>query len=264
MTDAKTTIRWGLMILGFWTVPVVLGLCRCVYVAGPDAALVPPLGRVFLVQAAEWYPWALLTPAVWLLGRRFRPPHLAWRVAIPIHLFLGLAVCVAYALLSAPGRSLAQAEPSAFTFLERVGGLLVNTLQVHYLIYWAVLGAGFVLFTRRPHERVDVPERIAIKTPGEVAIVRLADIQFVSAADQYVQIQAGDRELLSRESLAEMEKRLPRENFYRIHRSTIVNLRHIERLESGQHGEYTVVLHGGRSLRASRSRSSGLRELLAG
>ncbi len=256
------TVRWASMILVFWSVPVVLGLCRCVFVAGPDAALVPTLGAGFLVQAAEWYPWALLTPVVWALGRRFGPQNSGWRVVIPTHLALGLVICLLYALLSTPGRFLADATPSSFTFFERVFGLFFNSLPIHYLIYWGILGVGFVMSMRKAPKRFDAPDRIAIKTPGEVVIVQFADIDFVSAADQYVQIQTGDRSLLSRESLSDMEKRLPQEHFYRIHRSTIVNLRQIEKLEPGRHGEYTVVLRGGRSLRASRSRSSRLREFL--
>ena len=139
---------------------------------------------------------------------------------------------------------MAEAAPSSFSFFERVLGLYLNTLQVHYLVYWAILGVGFVLSIRTRQQRAEVPDRIAIKTPGEVVIVPVADINFVSAADQYVQIQVGDRSLLSRESLSAMENRLPRDCFFRIHRSTIVNLRHVEKLEPGQHGEYTVVLRG--------------------
>ena len=262
MQDEQKLLRWTLAILAFWSVPVVLGLCRCVVVAGPDVAIVPTLGAAFRLQAAEWYPWALLTPVVWALGRRLGPPNTGWRVAIPLHLFLGVAVCFVYAVLSTAVRLLLGAE-SSFTFLDRVFGLLISSLHVHYLIYWAVLGVGWFLSMRTSSRRPDAPDRIVIKTPGAVVIVPFADICFVSAADQYIQVQTGARSLLSRESLSEMEKRLPREQFYRIHRSTIVNLAHVERLKPGQHGEYTVKLRGGHSLQASRARSSGLREVLA-
>jgi len=41
--------------------------------------------------------------------------------------------------------------------------------------------------------------------------------------------------------------------FLRIHRSLIVNLRHIQELETGPHGEYLVILQGGTQLQSSRS-----------
>ena len=41
--------------------------------------------------------------------------------------------------------------------------------------------------------------------------------------------------------------------FLRIHRSLIVNVKHIQELETGPHGEYIVVLHGGTRLQSSRS-----------
>ena len=41
--------------------------------------------------------------------------------------------------------------------------------------------------------------------------------------------------------------------FLRIHRSLIVNVRHIQELETGPHGEYIVVLKGGARLQSSRS-----------
>ena len=41
--------------------------------------------------------------------------------------------------------------------------------------------------------------------------------------------------------------------FLRIHRSLIVNVRHVQELETGPHGEYIVVLQGGAKLQSSRS-----------
>ena len=41
--------------------------------------------------------------------------------------------------------------------------------------------------------------------------------------------------------------------FLRIHRSLIVNVKHIQELETGPHGEYIIVLRGGARLQSSRS-----------
>ena len=255
-------MRWLLIITAFWTVPVILGMGRYL-VAGSGNALLRTPWAVLLDQAATWYPWALLTPLVWHLARRWGPSRSSWKRWVPAQLVSGLLVCMLYAFLSMPGRSLAEAGTSRFTFLERAAGLFLNGLHVYYLVYWGVLGVGMWWIQREAREPEATREKIVVKTPQGVVLVPLEEIAYVSAADQYVEIQAGERSLLSRESLASMEQRLPREVFYRIHRSTIVNLRHIDRLEPGSHGEFTVRLRGGESLRASRTRSSGLRELLA-
>jgi len=101
-------------------------------------------------------------------------------------------------------------------------------------------------------------ERIAIKAKGTLKFVRVEDITWIEAADYCVRIHTAEGTHTMRDSLKNLESRLPPELFCRIHRSAIVNLDRIKELQPYFHGDYIVVLHDGRQLRLSRSRREQL------
>jgi two-component system, LytTR family, response regulator len=95
--------------------------------------------------------------------------------------------------------------------------------------------------------------RIALRAGGRISFVGVEDVVYVQAAENYAQLHTkGSRHLLH-VPIATLESSLDPSMFLRIHRSLIVNLRHIRELETGPHGEYIVILHGGVRLQASRS-----------
>jgi two-component system LytT family response regulator len=100
--------------------------------------------------------------------------------------------------------------------------------------------------------RVARVERVAIKNAGEVLFLKIAEIDWIEAADYYVSLHVGTRMHLLRRSMADLEKELDAEMFCRIHRSAIVNLERVRRLESGEEGGTEVVLNTGARLRLSR------------
>ncbi len=104
-------------------------------------------------------------------------------------------------------------------------------------------------------------ERLAVKTEGRILFVRLADIAWVQAADNYVELHSGTDTHLLRETMNALEKRLPGDRFLRISRSTIVNIEHIKELHPMFHGEYVVVLRDGARLTLTRSYRSKLQQL---
>jgi two-component system LytT family response regulator len=96
-------------------------------------------------------------------------------------------------------------------------------------------------------------DRLAVKSDGRIILVRLADIAWVEAADNYVKMHTGAEEYLWRGTLNSLETRLPGDRFVRISRSTIVNLEQIKELHPMFHGEYIVVLRNGARLTLTRS-----------
>jgi two-component system LytT family response regulator len=104
-----------------------------------------------------------------------------------------------------------------------------------------------------------LPDRLAVKSGGRVILVKLEDLDWVEAADNYVNLHVGGDAHLLRETMAALEKRLPADRFVRISRSTIVNLDRVKELQPLFHGEYTVILRDGVRLTLSR----GYREKLA-
>ena len=107
---------------------------------------------------------------------------------------------------------------------------------------------------RLDHARQDRngPERIVVRSRGQVAFLRVDEIDWIEASHNQVKIHIGRDVHLLRQSITEVEVRLQPERFLRIHRSLIVNVDRIRRLEACGYGEYLVVLHDGKKLSLSR------------
>jgi two-component system, LytTR family, response regulator len=95
-------------------------------------------------------------------------------------------------------------------------------------------------------------DRLAIKSSGRITILRTADIAWIEAAHNYVEIHEDKRSHLLRETMAGIEQKLPPDKFVRISRSVIVNADRVKELEPTFYGEYKVTLHDGTRLTLSR------------
>jgi two-component system LytT family response regulator len=105
--------------------------------------------------------------------------------------------------------------------------------------------------------------RLAIKTAGRVVLVNMDEIDWVEAAGNYVELKTNGESYLLREGIARLSARLDPDQFVRIHRSIIVNVRKIKELQPCNRGEYMVVLRDGKQLSCSRSYRAKLQELIA-
>jgi len=104
-------------------------------------------------------------------------------------------------------------------------------------------------------------ERVAVKTDGKIVFLRLSDIGWVEAADNYVKLHVGETSHLLRDTMASIEMRLPADRFLRISRSAIVNVDHIRELQPLFHGEYAVVLQDDTRLTLTRNHRDKLHQL---
>jgi two-component system LytT family response regulator len=95
--------------------------------------------------------------------------------------------------------------------------------------------------------------RVALRTAGRISFVDVQEILYMQAAENYVQLHLKASRHLLHVPIATLEASLDPQVFLRIHRSFIVNTRHVRELETGAHGEYIVVLQGGARLQSSRS-----------
>ena len=110
----------------------------------------------------------------------------------------------------------------------------------------------------RPTQQHD---RLAVKSEGRVVFLKITDLDWVEAADNYVSLHVGKESHLLRETMTSIEQRLPGEKFIRISRSTIVNMDRIKELQPLFHGEYAVILRDGTKLTLSRSHRDKLQQL---
>ena len=106
-------------------------------------------------------------------------------------------------------------------------------------------------------------DRLVVREGGTVHLVRVDDIDWVESARNYVKIHCGDDVFTMRETLTHLEERLDPERFLRIHRSTLVNVERIQRIEPGYGSESRLELDNGATLVISRAYRRGkVRELL--
>lgn len=90
--------------------------------------------------------------------------------------------------------------------------------------------------------------------------LKLAEVQWLSAADNYIELHLPPRSLLERVTLADALARPGwAARFVRVHRSHAVNPAHVQRIERLGSGEAVLTLTGGDTVRVSR----GYREVLA-
>ena len=105
------------------------------------------------------------------------------------------------------------------------------------------------------------PERLAVKSGGRIVFVKLAEVEWVQAADNYVKLHVGSDVHLLRETLSALEAKLPPERFMRVSRSSIVNVEQIKEMHPMFHGEYTIVLRSGARVTLTRGYREKLQQL---
>ena len=96
--------------------------------------------------------------------------------------------------------------------------------------------------------------RLVLREGGRILIFPLSDIIWIEARGAYVRIHTIRGETLVRESLSSVETRLDRSSYFRVHRSAIVNLQHVQELRPSSHGDCTIILRNKGELKLSRTR----------
>ena len=104
-----------------------------------------------------------------------------------------------------------------------------------------------------PASVIDDTQRITVHDGKRVSWVNTAEIDWIEAADYYAQVHAHGRPHLVREPLQKLEARLGRK-FMRVHRSALVNIARVQRLDRLEGGELVIVLQGGVRVPVSRAR----------
>lgn len=96
-------------------------------------------------------------------------------------------------------------------------------------------------------------ERFVVRVGARSVIVPVADVDWIEAADNYACLHVGTARHFIRETMRALDTRLDTQQFARIHRSTIVNLRRVRELKALPSGDYEVLLTSGTKLTLSRS-----------
>ncbi len=112
-----------------------------------------------------------------------------------------------------------------------------------------------------PTSRLELDDHLFLHHGRAARFVRVRAIVCLRGADDYAEVMLEDgKQLLSPRPLREWEARLPPRSFVRIHRTAIINLDHIDRIEPSGDDTYQVFVRGaGQPLPMSRRYASRLR-----
>ena len=106
-------------------------------------------------------------------------------------------------------------------------------------------------------------ERLVIKSGGRIYFLNVDEVDWIEAADNYVELHVGRESHLLRETVSGLAARLDPGQFMRIRHSTIVNLERVKELRPLFRGEYLIVLRDGTELNSSRRYRKNLDAILA-
>jgi two-component system LytT family response regulator len=103
--------------------------------------------------------------------------------------------------------------------------------------------------------------RIAVRGAAGTSFVDTNNVDWLKAAENYVEVHVGPDCFLVEVTMAEIANRLDPARFVRIHRSVIVNAKRIRTVRSASHSEYLVTLASGIQLRSGRTYMETIRKL---
>jgi two-component system, LytTR family, response regulator len=95
--------------------------------------------------------------------------------------------------------------------------------------------------------------RLAIRSAGKTSFVSVEDVQWIQAAENYVQLHTPAGRHMLHVPIGTLQASLDPRMFMRIHRSLIVNIRQIREIELAANGEYVIALRCGERLQSSRT-----------
>lgn len=104
-------------------------------------------------------------------------------------------------------------------------------------------------------------DRIVVKDGPKVTLVPLDKLDFIQAQDDYVLLKTEGRELLKQQTLSSLESQLDATRFIRIHRSYILNLERLARLEQDSKEHWEAILRDGKRIPVSKTGYQRLKPL---
>ncbi|HEY3279993.1 MAG TPA: histidine kinase [Gemmatimonadales bacterium] len=166
---APPRIRWDL-ILGVWTAYWLLNTAQQNVLFSMSRGYSLPWWISFLLQYPLAYAWALATPAILWLGRRFPFDKRVWPTSVAVH----IAICCAWVFVLDLGYAYHAANVlpvRPMPLLERASMFFVSWVLSDGLLYWMVLSVGYAV---DHHRRYRERELIASQLETQLA---QADLQ---------------------------------------------------------------------------------------
>ena len=101
-----------------------------------------------------------------------------------------------------------------------------------------------------------------VKTGNKIKIIPVNDIIFLAADDDYVKIHTPEGSFLKNKTMAYFEKLLGEDDFVRVHRSYIVKINEITRIDPYEKESHLAILKSGEKIPVSKTGYPKLRQVL--
>jgi two-component system LytT family response regulator len=105
-------------------------------------------------------------------------------------------------------------------------------------------------------------QRIVVKTGSKIKIIPVHDVHFLEAADDYVKVHTQEGSFLKNKTMNHFERTLDGQQFVRSHRSYIVNVHQITRIDPYEKDNHIAILKSGAKVPVSRNGYVKLRTVL--
>lgn len=105
-------------------------------------------------------------------------------------------------------------------------------------------------------------DRLVVKLGSKIIIIPLEDIELCTAQDDYVEIHSKGKKYLKKLTMKYLENALPEDRFIRVHRSHIVAIENIDRLEAYSKDSYLAILKNEQNIPVSKSGYTSLKKSL--
>ena len=105
-------------------------------------------------------------------------------------------------------------------------------------------------------------QRVVVKTAGRIKIIPVEEIHYLEASDDYVKLHTKEGSFLKNRTMGYFEQMLDARLFTRTHRSYMVNLQQITRIEPYEKESYLAILKSGAQVPVSKTGYSKLKQVL--
>ncbi|BBN83222.1 hypothetical protein PA25_32070 [Pseudoalteromonas sp. A25] len=187
----------------------------------------------------EWCLWYLLSPITFILLDKLQNNNLLNKKGYLLTLVPLFCSAMAY-----------QAIFDWFVYHDHIPSTFVYFAPSHFLVVIISLLIWHKLW-KNPTPNTP-PEMLLVDQGRHKTLLALADIVTISAASNYVEINTHADTYIKRATLTHLERALPTALFLRCHRSHVVNLRCIERIERKPSGSAVIYLNNGQSVPLSK------------
>ena len=116
--------------------------------------------------------------------------------------------------------------------------------------------------TEIENKQPDEHLRVVIKDGAEIKIIPTSEIQYFEAYDDYVKVYTKDKYHLKKKTMNYFEKALNPSQFTRVHRSFIININELTKIEAFEKNSYVAILRSGKRIPISRTAYGPLKESL--